>query len=78
MSILLVCANVLGSPYGTLNPLSINPATGQPYYLAFPRNYNKGYCKAHRLLADHLEIDHIEILLGGSLGGQQALEWSII
>ncbi|OJW18483.1 homoserine O-acetyltransferase [Mucilaginibacter sp. 44-25] len=74
----IVCANVLGSPYGSTNPLSNNPATGQPYYLAFPEYTIRDIVKAHQLLADHLGINHIEILLGGSLGGQQALEWSII
>ncbi|QXV64430.1 homoserine O-acetyltransferase [Mucilaginibacter sp. 21P] len=74
----IICANVLGSPYGTVNPLSNNPATGQPYFLAFPEYTIRDIVKAHQLLADHLAIDKIEILLGGSLGGQQALEWSII
>lgn len=74
----IICANVFGSPYGTINPLSTNPATGQPYFLAFPEYTIRDIVKAHQLLADHLGIDKIEILLGGSLGGQQALEWSII
>ncbi|TWR26084.1 homoserine O-acetyltransferase [Mucilaginibacter achroorhodeus] len=74
----IICANVLGSPYGTVNPLSNNPATGQPYFLAFPEYTIRDIVKAHQLLANHLGIDKIEILLGGSLGGQQALEWSII
>ena len=74
----IVCANNLGSAYGTVSPLTINPTTGQPYYLAFPEFTIRDIVKAHTLLADHLKIDQIEILLGGSLGGQQALEWSII
>lgn len=74
----VVCANVLGSPYGTTNPLSINPTTGSPYYLTFPEITIRDIVKAHQLLADHLGIDQIEIIIGGSLGGQQALEWSIM
>jgi len=74
----IVCANVLGSPYGTTNPLSINPTTGSPYYLTFPEITIRDIVKAHQLLADHLGIDQIEIIIGGSLGGQQALEWSIM
>ena len=74
----VVCANILGSPYGTTNPLSINPVTGQPYYLSFPEFTIRDIVKAHQLLADHLGISEIEVLIGGSLGGQQALEWSII
>jgi homoserine O-acetyltransferase len=74
----IVCANILGSAYGTTNPLSINPASGQPYYLTFPEVTIRDIVNAHRLLADHLGIGQIEVLMGGSLGGQQSLEWSIM
>jgi len=74
----IVCANILGSPYGTSNPHSINHITSQPYYLAFPQYNVRDIVKAHQLLAAHLKIDKVEILLGGSLGGQQAVEWAII
>jgi homoserine O-acetyltransferase len=74
----VVCANILGSPYGTSNPLSPNPVTGQPYYLSFPEFTVRDIVKAHKLLAEHLGIKNIEILIGGSLGGQQAAEWAII
>ncbi len=74
----IVCANILGSPYGTTNPLSVNPVTNQPYYLSFPQITVRDIVKAHQLLAEHLQINQIEILIGGSLGGQQALEWSIM
>ncbi len=74
----VVCANILGSPYGTSNPLSINPVTGQPYYLSFPQFTVRDMVKAHQLLAEHLGINNIEVLIGGSLGGQQAVEWAII
>ncbi|TKC09237.1 homoserine O-acetyltransferase family protein [Pedobacter frigoris] len=73
----IICANVLGSHYGTTNPLSINPVTGLPYYLAFPEFTIRDLVKAHQLLAAHLGIDHIKVLIGGSLGGQQAVEWAI-
>ncbi|WCT09959.1 homoserine O-acetyltransferase family protein [Mucilaginibacter jinjuensis] len=73
----IVCANILGSPYGTSNPLSVNPDTNEPYYLSFPQFTIRDVVKAHQLLADSLGIDNIHILIGGSLGGQQALEWSI-
>lgn len=74
----IICANVLGSHYGTTNPLSINPTTGQPYYLAFPELTVRDFVKAHELLATALGINEVAILIGGSLGGQQALEWSIL
>ncbi len=73
----IICANILGSPYGTTNPLSMNPSTGDPYYLSFPQFSTRDLAKAHRLLADHLGINRISVLIGGSLGGQQALEWAI-
>lgn len=73
----IVCANVLGSHYGSTSPLSTNPVTGQPYYLAFPEFTIRDLVAVHRLLAAHLGISTIKVLIGGSLGGQQALEWAI-
>ena len=74
----IVCANVLSSPYGTTNPLSVNPVTGLPYYLNFPQCTIRDMVKAHQVLADHLGVDKIKVLIGGSLGGQQTLEWAIM
>lgn len=73
----IICANVLGSHYGTTNPLSNNPITGNPYYLSFPDFTIRDLVKAHQLLTRHLGIENIKVLIGGSLGGQQALEWAI-
>ncbi len=73
----IVCANILGSAYGTTNPLSINPKRDEPFYLSFPEYTIRDLVKAHQLLANHLGIEQIEVLIGGSLGGQQALEWAI-
>ena len=73
----IICANVIGSPYGTVNPLSPNPLTGQPYHLSFPEFTIRDIVKAHQLLAAHLKVQQIKVLIGGSLGGQQALEWAI-
>jgi homoserine O-acetyltransferase len=72
----IICANILGSNYGTTNPLSVNPTTGQPYYLSFPEFTIRDLTAAHHLLATHLGIGSIKVLIGGSLGGQQALEWA--
>lgn len=74
----IICANVLGSHYGSTNPLSKNPVTGLPYYLSFPELTVRDQVSAHRLLATHLGIQQIKVLIGGSLGGQQAVEWSIM
>jgi homoserine O-acetyltransferase len=73
----VICANILGSAYGTSNPLSINPKQEEAYYLSFPQVTIRDMVKAHQLLANHLQIEKIELLIGGSLGGQQALEWAI-
>ncbi|MBD3749750.1 MAG: homoserine O-acetyltransferase [Sphingobacteriales bacterium] len=74
----IVCANVLGSHYGTTNPLSINPVTGLAYYLDFPEFTIRDLVAAHQILAEELGVKQIQTLIGGSLGGQQALEWAII
>ncbi|MCX2453600.1 homoserine O-acetyltransferase [Pedobacter sp. PLR] len=73
----IICANVLSSHYGSTSPLSVNPTTGLPYYLAFPEVTIRDMVAAHRLLAAHLGIEEIKVLIGGSLGGQQAVEWAI-
>jgi len=73
----IICANILGSPYGTSNPLSLNTSTGLPYYLSFPDFTIRDMSSAHKLLADHLKLDDIGLLIGGSIGGQQAMEWAI-
>jgi homoserine O-acetyltransferase len=73
----IICANCIGSAYGTTNPLSKDPATGLPYFLSFPQFSIRDLVSAHELLAAHLGIDTISLLIGGSLGGQQAMEWAI-
>jgi homoserine O-acetyltransferase len=73
----IVCANVIGSHYGSTGPLSINPDTGNPYYHHFPEITIRDIVNAHILLRKHLGIEKIKFLIGGSLGGQQALEWAI-
>ncbi|TDB65166.1 homoserine O-acetyltransferase family protein [Arundinibacter roseus] len=73
----IVCANVLGSAYGSTGPLSINPLTQEPYYHDFPVLTVRDVVGALDLLRQELEITKISICLGGSLGGQQALEWAI-
>lgn len=72
----IVCANVIGSCYGSTGPLTINIETGKPYYLDFPLITIKDMVQAHILLRKHLGIDKIFIAIGGSLGGQQVLEWA--
>ena len=74
----VVCANILGSCYGTTGPLSTNPGTGEPYFSRFPQVTIRDMVHAHILLRKHLEIPHIRLLLGGSMGGYQALEWAVM
>ena len=70
-----VCANILGSHYGTTGPLSINPASDEPYYTDFPKLTIRDMARAHALLATHLGLNRIHALVGSSVGGFQALEW---
>lgn len=74
----IICANILGSPYGTTSPLSKNTTTNTPYYRNFPSLTVRDLVAAHMLLAKHLKIEAIHVLIGGSIGGHQALEWAIM
>jgi len=74
----IVCANFLGSCYGTTGPLSINPKTNEPYYHDFPLITIRDMVNAHELLREHLGISKIFMITGGSIGSFQALEWSIM
>lgn len=74
----IVCANVLGSQYGTTGPLSINPSTGKPYYGKFPLITVRDMIHCHQLLTAHLGIKSVFALMGSSLGGFQAMEWAIM
>lgn len=73
----IVCANILGSPYGTTSPLSINPETNKPYYSTFPLITIRDMVGVHQLLRDHLNIKKIAIGIGGSMGGFQTFEWAV-
>ncbi len=73
----IVCANVLGSCYGSSGPLSTNPNTGSPYYHDWPLVTIRDMVQAHELLCAHLGISKIHTLIGGSMGGFQAIEWAI-
>lgn len=73
-----VCANFLGSHYGTTGPLSENPETGEPWYGDFPRITVRDMVRAHQLLAGYLGIKRVKLLIGSSIGGFQCLEWSVM
>jgi len=74
----IVCANIIGSCYGSTGPLDFNPETGERYLNNFPHLTIRDLVKAHQLLKDHLNIDTIRLGIGGSMGGQQLLEWAIM
>ena len=73
----IVCVNIPGSCYGSLGPLDINPATKEAYYHSFPFFTTRDMVKAYKLIKDDLGIKKIHIGIGGSMGGQQLLEWAI-
>ena len=74
----IICANILGSHYGSTNALSKNPVSGEPYFHDFPFLSIRDVVIAIDLLRKSLNINKIQFLLGGSLGGQQAIEWAIM
>lgn len=74
----IVCANIIGSCYGSSGPLSKNPATGQPYYRSFPQVTIRDMVNAHILLRRQLGIASVQLLVGGSMGGYQAMEWALL
>ena len=74
----IVCVNMLGSCYGSTGPLSDDPRTGEPFYHDFPALTNRDIVRSFDKLRQHLAIDKIHTLIGGSMGGQQALEWTIM
>jgi homoserine O-acetyltransferase len=74
----VVCANILGSCYGTTGPTSVNPDTGKEYRSTFPLVTIRDMVKAHAFLQEHLGIRNIKLCIGGSMGGQQVMEWAII
>jgi len=73
----VICANILGGCKGTTGPSSIDPATGRPYGSGFPPITVGDMVEVHALLLKHLGIRHLAAVIGGSLGGMQALEWAI-
>jgi len=73
----VICSNVIGGCKGSTGPGSINPQTGWPYCLAFPIVTISDMVKAQRQLIEHLGIERLLCVAGGSMGGMQALQWSV-
>src|SRR5690606_27388863 len=72
----VICANVLGGCMGTTGPKEINPATGKPWGLDFPVITIGDMVAAQAMLIDHLGIDQLFCVIGGSMGAMQALQWA--
>lgn len=72
----VICSNVLGGCFGTTGPASVNPATGKPYGLELPVVTIRDMVRAQACLVDHLGIDTLFAVVGGSMGGMQVLQWA--
>ncbi len=73
----VICSNVLGSCYGTTGPSSIDPNTGQTYGMRFPVITIRDMVETQRKLIEYLGVRRLHMVAGGSIGGQQALEWAV-
>ncbi len=73
----VICTNILGSCMGSTGPASIDPTTGKPYGLSFPVVTIADMVDAQKQLMDHLGVHRLHAVIGGSVGGMQALEWSV-
>lgn len=74
----VICVNMLGSPYGSSGPASINPETGRPFFFDFPKVTVRDMINASIIVRKHLGIEHVDLLVGSSIGGFQAIEWAIM
>lgn len=71
----VICSNVIGGCKGSTGPSSVNPQTGKPYALDFPMITIADMVNAQRRLVDHLDIEKLLTVVGGSMGGMQVLQW---
>jgi homoserine O-acetyltransferase len=74
----VICANVVGGCLGTTGPASLNPATGRAYGLDLPVITIRDMVRAHAMLVDHLGIETLFCVAGGSMGGMQVLQWAAL
>ncbi|MBX2923736.1 MAG: homoserine O-acetyltransferase [Chitinophagaceae bacterium] len=73
----IICVNMPGSCYGSMGPLEVNPETGERWYHDFPLFTTRDIVRSYIPLKQYLGIEKIHVGIGGSMGGQQLLEWAI-
>jgi homoserine O-acetyltransferase len=73
----VVCSNVIGGCYGSTGPASPDPESGRPYGMRFPVVTIRDMVRTQKRLLDHLGVRRLRLVIGGSIGGQQALEWAV-
>ena len=73
----IVCVNMLGTPYGTSGPASVDPSTGRPYRFSFPAFTIRDTVSVFSIVRRHLGIDRVDLLIGSSIGGFHASEWLV-
>ncbi|AHY46329.1 homoserine O-acetyltransferase [Rubrobacter radiotolerans] len=73
----VLCSNVLGGCSGSTGPASLDPKAGRPYGMRFPTVTIRDMVRAQRRLLEKLGVRRLALVIGGSIGGQQALEWAV-
>src|SRR5262245_24771655 len=73
----VICANIIGSCYGSTGPQTINPVTGKPFDAGFPLVTVRDWVGSQALLLDRLGVERLRAVIGGSIGGMQAIQWAI-
>ena len=74
----VVCSNILAGCYGTTGPSTINPATMREYGTSFPLTTIRDMVRVQKRLLDWMGVERLELVIGGSMGGMQALEWAVM
>ena len=73
----VICANIIGSCYGSTGPRTIDSVTGKPFGASFPLVTVRDWVQSQALLLNHLGIERLRAVIGGSIGGMQAIQWAI-
>ncbi|KAI9199207.1 Alpha/Beta hydrolase protein [Polychytrium aggregatum] len=74
----IFCANILGSPYGSASPITVNPETGKLYGPTFPAVSVRDDVRIQKTILELIGVQQIRFVIGGSLGGMLALEWAML